>query len=60
MTNIDHILICSNKTFREKGKIPIPLLKTESREPNEIIGIAKSPDEKFLALITGKNLIMEE
>jgi hypothetical protein len=52
--------VYSNKNFRKLHKIPIPLLETETREPNEIIGMEKSPDEKFIAIVTGKNLIMNQ
>jgi hypothetical protein len=60
VTKIEYLEMYSAKTFRKLGQIHIPLLKTEAREPNEIIGIAKSPDEKWIAIITGKNLIMDE
>ena len=50
----------SNKNFIKLHKIPIPLLETETREPNEIIGMEKSRDEKFIAIVTGKNLIMNQ
>jgi hypothetical protein len=35
-------------------------MPTESREPNEIIGITKSPDDDWVAVISGKNLVMDE
>lgn len=31
-----------------------------SREPNEIIGIQKSKDEQYIAVCSGKNLVMNE
>jgi len=33
---------------------------TETREPNEIIGITKSKCEKWLAVVSGKHLIMQK
>ena len=60
VTNIEFLEMISNQTFKKMGRIHIPLLKTEAREPNEIIGIQKSGDEKWIAIITGKNLIMDE
>ena len=60
VTNVNVIDVFSNKTFRKLFTIPIPLLKDEAREPNEIIGIQGSPDEKWIAIVTGKNLIMDE
>ena len=60
VTNVNCLDVYSSKNFRKVRSIPIPLLKSENREPNEIIGIQKSPDEKWLGIITGKNLIMEE
>ena len=60
VTNVDKLMLFENITYQKVGEIPIPLLKTESREPNEIIGIQKSDDEQYLAIISGKNLIMDE
>jgi hypothetical protein len=57
---VDQVLIYDNSDFSIKGKIPITLLKTETREPNEIIGICKSKDENWLAVISGKNLVMNQ
>ena len=31
-------------------------MRNKAREPNEVIGMAKSNDEKWLAIVTGKNL----
>jgi hypothetical protein len=39
VTNVDKLMLFENITYQKVGEIPIPLLKTESREPNEIIGI---------------------
>jgi hypothetical protein len=36
------------------------LLKTETREINEVIGLQKSKCENLLAVVSGKNLIMTE
>jgi hypothetical protein len=60
VTKVDQVLIYDNSDFSIKGKIPITLLKTETREPNEIIGICKSKDENWLAVISGKNLVMNQ
>ena len=40
--------------------IKVPLLKSDSREPNEIISLTKSHDEDYLACISGKNLVKNE
>ena len=45
VTQIDKVLMYDSDTFKVCGEIPITLLKTETREPNEIIGIQKSQDE---------------
>ena len=47
-------------TFQFCGTIPIKLLSTETREPNEVIGIQKSRDENWLAIFSGKNLVMNQ
>ena len=49
-----------NQDFTRCGEIPIKLLITETREPNEVIGLVKSLDENWVAIISGKNLIMNE
>lgn len=44
----------------KSSMITIPLLESQTREPNEIIGMAKDVSENFLAVISGKNLIMDQ
>ena len=41
-------------------EIKIPLLVSKEREPNQIISMQVSHDQNFLAVISGKNLIMNE
>jgi hypothetical protein len=60
VTKVDQIILIDSQTYNTVGNIPIPLLKTESREPNEIIGLCLSPCEDWLAVVTGKNLVMKE
>ena len=40
--------------------IEVELLEDNARERNEIISLALCPYEKYLAVITGKNLIKNE
>jgi len=47
-------------SFKYIGDIPIKLLTTETREPNEVIGIVKSDCDNYLAIISGKNLVKDE
>jgi hypothetical protein len=44
----------------EEALITIPLIKSQTREAAEIIGMQKSKDEQVLAVISGKNLVMAE
>ena len=44
-------------TYEECGQLPITLLKTETREANEIISINACQNEEYIAVISGKNLI---
>jgi hypothetical protein len=60
VTNIDKVLIFEMESFKNIGNLPITLLQSETREPNQIIGMQKSPDESHIAVISGKNLIMDE
>lgn len=60
VSKIDKVYMLNSKTFKEFGQIPIKLLRTETREPNQIIAMRKSMDENFLAIMSGKNLIKKE
>ena len=57
VTNLNKINLydCNNYSF--KGKLPIKLLDSDSREPNEIVSMQKCQNEEFVAIISGKNLL---
>lgn len=57
---LDCIRIFDSFTLKQIGEQKINLLVSETREPNQIIGLRKSPNENWLAVITGKNLIRYE
>lgn len=56
----NQIRVYDSSTLEITDRMEVELMKTESREPNEIIGMTKSPNQEFIALITGKNLIKLE
>lgn len=60
VTQIDKVYLYSSESFQRIGELPIALLKTETREPNQIISIRKSQDDNYVACISGKNLIMKQ
>lgn len=60
VTNIDKIYVHDSETYQRIGEMPITLLKTETREPNQIIALRKSNDDRYIACISGKNLIMKQ
>lgn len=60
VSNVNEVLLFDNENYKEIGKLPISLLESETREPNQIIGIQKSKDEKMVAVVSGKNLVMDE
>jgi hypothetical protein len=60
VSKIDQVLIYDSLTFRVCGRIPISLLTSVDREPNEIVGMNISKCENWLAIISGKNLVMNE
>jgi len=62
VSNINLIKFYDSDTYQEikSCMITIPLLPSVSREPNEIISMQISQKEDFLAVISGKNLIMHE
>jgi hypothetical protein len=41
----DKVITYDNETYAKVGNIPITLLISETREPNEVIGMQKSTDE---------------
>jgi hypothetical protein len=42
VSKIDKLMLLDSKTYNILGQVPIPLLETDSREPNEIIGMCLS------------------
>ena len=60
VSKVDQVLIYDSNTFRVCGRIPISLLTSVEREPNEIIGMNMSKCEDWLGIISGKNLVMNE
>ena len=60
VAHIDQVNMYDNTEFKKIDTVPIKLLVTETREPNQIISMQKCQDEQYLALITGKILIMNE
>ena len=56
------IRIFDNSSFVESksSSIHLEMSKSQDRYPNEVIGMAKCHNERFLAVITGKNLIMNQ
>jgi hypothetical protein len=39
VSKIDKVIMYSSETFKEVGKIPITLIKDNTREPNQVIAI---------------------
>lgn len=42
VSKFDKVMIYDSENFRQVGQIPVTLLITETREPNEVIGITCS------------------
>jgi len=58
VAKVDQIIMFNSDTYKVIDKIPITLFESDSREPNEVIGMTKSKCEKWIAVISGKNLVM--
>lgn len=58
VSKTNKIVMYDSETFYEIEELPIKLQESDTREPNEILCIQKSDDEKFLAVISGKLLVM--
>jgi len=56
----DKILMYDSERFSKIGELSIELLPTKTREKHHIIGMKLSPNEEYLAVISGKLLIMQE
>ena len=50
----------NSETYEEYEQFPIELIKSETREPSQVIAMQKSDDEEFVAVISGKILIMNQ
>lgn len=60
VAKIDKVKIYDTDNYLECGELEIKLLPTETREPNEIISLQCCQSDEYLAIISGKNLIMNE
>lgn len=62
VAKLDDIRFYSSTNFKQRHdlKLPINLLKGDTREPNQIIAMQSCQNELYLAVITGKKLIMNE
>ena len=57
VTEIDKVRLYDINTYKKVGEIQLKLFAPEGREPFQAIGIEKSKDENWLAIVTGKNLV---
>jgi hypothetical protein len=60
VSQIDKIIMFNSNNFMAYDEIPIKLLKAETREPNQVIAMQTSKNDEFVAIISGRILIMNE
>jgi hypothetical protein len=60
VTTKSGVLLYDSNNFQKIGALDITLLESVEREPNEVLAIQKCQNEEYLAVLTGKNLIMQE
>lgn len=60
VAKIDTVTMYDVDSFEGVDTIPIQLMKADTREPNQVIAMQKCPNEEYLAIISGKILIMNE
>lgn len=60
VAKVDTISVYDTDTFEVLGQVPITLLKADTREPNQVIAMQKCQNEEYIAVISGKILIMNE
>ena len=54
VSQVDKIWIHDSQTLLRVGEIPINLLQTKTREPNQVISMNICQDDVYLAILTGK------
>lgn len=59
MTEGNMINVHDEKTFKEINQIYVPLEVSTTEDPIEIIKLRISTNEKYLAVLSGKNLVKE-
>jgi|DEB0MinimDraft_12_1074336.scaffolds.fasta_scaffold10104_4 hypothetical protein len=57
ITDDDYIQIHDENTYKMKSRIDVPMKISDTDDPIEILSIKISKNEKFLAVLAGKNLI---
>lgn len=60
VTKVDKFVVYDSVTFVERYTIYLDIDESETREKNEIIGFQTDQSEKYLVVIVGKNLILNE
>lgn len=60
VTKVDKFVVYDSVTFVERYTIYLDIEQSETREKNEIIGFQTDQSEKYLVVIVGKNLILNE
>ena len=60
IAKVDKVMMFDDEDFLQYDEIPISLMKADTREPNQVIAMKASEDENYLAIISGKILIMNE
>ena len=56
----DSVYLYDSFSFKKKGLLPIKLLKSVDREPNQVLAMQKCQNEQYLAIITGRNLVANQ
>lgn len=60
VTTKSGISLYDSTDFQFVWSLPITLLESTEREPNEVLTVTKCQNEEYLAVLSGKNLIMAE
>lgn len=57
ITQFDRVMVMNSETYKMQDKFPINLMTSIEREPNQIISMAASQNEEWVAVISGKILV---
>lgn len=60
VAHLDSVTLYNVDTFKKISKLPINLIKSDTREDNKVIFMGKREDLQYISIIAGQQLVMNE